>query len=416
MYKDILDRLMLPPKGVDEEDVSYDVEAPFTSIPIKDTINYILDRIYAKEKLKPLCKKLIFKRFLERLTSGCVFTANGKLVRQRDGCAMGGRFSMIMAGICMTKCINEVIKPMNLPFFKLYVDDGFARQKKDDSNVVMDALNAYHPKLNFTVENEPERFLDSKFIKDEESRTFSIRVFHKSNKFPTHWSSQCPRRYKRNALVCELHRAYVISDNFDEEVANIRERYLNAGFPLGFINETIKQFNFSRFEEIIPKNFFDKPVEKTEIRVSLPFCRRNEALVRTFTKKFNFFVGDSINLFIIWKTSKIRMLFPLKDKNTHPCCVIYEGTCSCGEKYTGETERCFHVRTSEHEDVRKSSEPSSHLKTHPGHSFSWKVICHAPFDTSKRKILEALLIAKFKPKINDQVKSAKLRLFPNGLT
>ena len=35
---------------------------------------------------------------------------------------------------------------------------------------------------------------------------------------------------------------------------------------------------------------------------------------------------------------------------------------------------------------------------------------------AKRKILEALFIAKFKPALNDQLKSTKLKLFPNGVT
>ena len=46
----------LPPKGVDEEDVSYDVEALFTNVSIEVTIDYIIDDIYEKDVLKPLCK------------------------------------------------------------------------------------------------------------------------------------------------------------------------------------------------------------------------------------------------------------------------------------------------------------------------------------------------------------------------
>ena len=35
------------------EDVSYDVESLFTSIPLAETIEYIQKRIYTKKKLKP---------------------------------------------------------------------------------------------------------------------------------------------------------------------------------------------------------------------------------------------------------------------------------------------------------------------------------------------------------------------------
>ena len=139
-------------------------------------------------------------------------------------------------------------------------------------------------------------------------------------------------------------------------------------------------------------------------------------LIQKCTRKFNSFVGDSVKLFAIWKTSKIRSLFPLKDKNSHPCCVIYQGTCSCGAKYIGETERCVHIRISEHENPKKISEPSIHLEANPGHKFEWKVLCHAPVFSHKRKILEALHISKYRPCLNEQVKSTRLKLFPNGLT
>ena len=45
-----------------------------------------------------------------------------------------------------------------------------------------------------------------------------------------------------------------------------------------------------------------------------------------------------------------------------------------------------------------------------------KIIANAPSDQEKRKILETLYVAKFKPSLNEQLKSKKLKLFPNGLT
>ena len=82
----------LPPKGLDERDVSYDVEALFTSLPIDDTIEFILDEFY-EQVIKPMCKRLIFKRLLQPLMSGCVFSANGKLIHQTNRYPIGGSFS-----------------------------------------------------------------------------------------------------------------------------------------------------------------------------------------------------------------------------------------------------------------------------------------------------------------------------------
>ena len=125
---------------------------------------------------------------------------------------------------------------------------------------------------------------------------------------------------------------------------------------------------------------------------------------------------DTFKVYIIWSTYKIKSLFPLKDRNLHPCCVIYKGTCSCGEVYIGETERCSHIRFEEHEDIHKTSEPAKHLVANRTHTFQWEILSSAPNDSYRRKVLEAFYVAKFKPSLNDQIKSAKLRLFRNGLT
>ena len=52
-----------------EEYVTYDVQSLFTNVPIQETIDYILDEIYVKNKLTKICSKLIFKRLLLKLTT-----------------------------------------------------------------------------------------------------------------------------------------------------------------------------------------------------------------------------------------------------------------------------------------------------------------------------------------------------------
>ena len=88
-------------------------------------------------------------------------------------------------------------------------------------------LKKFSSQTQIYFEEEPNKFLDSEFVKISDRLYFSIKVFHKPNKLPMHWSSQMPRRYERNAVTCELHRALMISD----EAIKIREKYANAGFP-----------------------------------------------------------------------------------------------------------------------------------------------------------------------------------------
>lgn len=42
-----------------------------------------------------------------------------------------------------------------------------------------------------------------------------MQEFNKLDKFPKHWSSKIPIRYKRNAAIGELHRAIRTGSNFD---------------------------------------------------------------------------------------------------------------------------------------------------------------------------------------------------------
>ena len=44
------------------EDISYDVESLFTSIPVQETIDYILYKIYVKKELNPFYKKVNFQK------------------------------------------------------------------------------------------------------------------------------------------------------------------------------------------------------------------------------------------------------------------------------------------------------------------------------------------------------------------
>ena len=84
----------------DYEDVLY-VESLFTSIRIKETIDYIIHKIYTKNVFEPMCKKSIFKKLLIKLTKECTFSINNQLIKQIDECPMGGPVSLVFTDIYM---------------------------------------------------------------------------------------------------------------------------------------------------------------------------------------------------------------------------------------------------------------------------------------------------------------------------
>ena len=74
--------------------MQYDVESLFTNVPINETIEYILNKIYVHNKLPKLCSRLIFKRVLLKLTTESTYMFNSKSYKQSDGCTIGDPFSL----------------------------------------------------------------------------------------------------------------------------------------------------------------------------------------------------------------------------------------------------------------------------------------------------------------------------------
>ena len=95
----------------DYEDDSYDVESLFTNIPVKETIEYILHKIYVDKSIKLFCKKSSFKKLFVKLTKDCVFYVNSRLIKQIDGCPMGGPVSVVFSDIFMCKMEEDEVVP-----------------------------------------------------------------------------------------------------------------------------------------------------------------------------------------------------------------------------------------------------------------------------------------------------------------
>ena len=93
----------LPPLNDGEEYILYYVDSLFTNILLKQTIDYILEKIYVNRKMKPICSKLIFKPLLYKLTAECTFQFNKKFFKQIDGCLMGGPLSVTLSDINKTR-------------------------------------------------------------------------------------------------------------------------------------------------------------------------------------------------------------------------------------------------------------------------------------------------------------------------
>ncbi|XP_066920538.1 uncharacterized protein [Clytia hemisphaerica] len=266
-----------------EEYVSYDVESLFTNIPVEDTITYILDEIYLRDKLPQIGKRFIVERLLLKLTTESTFIFNSKFYKQIDGCTMGGPLSVILADIYMTKIENEIVRPLNPSFYYRYVDDIITKRKKNRRDNLFKKLNSKKSKLKFTCEIDPTKFLDTTMTKQDDN-SYETSVHRKETKVPTHWSSKVPKKYKRNAIRSDLSRAYRISSNFHREKEIIHEKFKKVDFPVPFINSVFKQFSDKKNNPTDPTSDNDS---KDTVKISIPFCENNENASKKFLRRFH---------------------------------------------------------------------------------------------------------------------------------
>ena len=224
---------------------------------------------------------------------------------------------------------NDVVKPSKPIFHRRFVNGIYSRRKLGD-NVLFDRLNSYHPNFKLTIEVNPSNFLDTKLI--NVNGTYKFNVHWKNTKILSPWTSKIPKRYKRNTINGDLRRSKRISSNDeDEEIPLIKENFMKGDYPLRFINSFVKEFRKGKKcgdeSFLIPTSLFK--IAKSLIFVEIPYCELNEIKSKHLSKKFRKFTSNNFRMVRTWKTTKIRSLFLLKDKNDYKSCVVYNGYSSC---------------------------------------------------------------------------------------
>ena len=287
---------VLPPLHKNEEYVSYDVHSLFTNILLKQTIDYIIHKIYNKKFLKPICKKIIFKRLLYKLTTDCRIQFNQRFYKQIDGCTVGGPLPVILADINMVRTENEVAKSMKPPFYKRFVDDIYSKRNKSQQDVLSEALNNFHPKIKLTIEVNPIKFWGTKIILNNEV-VVTTQVYGKENKKAVIWVSKIWKRYKLNTIWGDLHRSRKITSNFDIEIRAIKAKYNKPGYTRRFIESVIWDFITPLDKDklfFIPPNMF--AVNRPFLLIEIPYCEQNEIASKRFIKTFHQFTVTNLIL------------------------------------------------------------------------------------------------------------------------
>lgn len=103
------------------------------------------------------------------------------------------------------------------------------------------ALNSYHPKIKYTTDVNPDKFLDTKIIR--KNNFVTTEVNRKNRKLSVLSASRIPKWYKINSIISDMNIALCISSSLTDETPNIRLKFLHLDYPLWLISTVKKQMN-----------------------------------------------------------------------------------------------------------------------------------------------------------------------------
>ena len=416
--------------------VSYDVRSLFTNVPLAETIDITMDRLYRSDhRTPPEMPEFVLRNLLELCVCDNFFLFNGKVYKQIDGVAMGNSLGPILANIFMAHLEEEAIlnntNEFQPAFYRRYVDDTFCVfNNLREAEQFLEFMNGVHPSMSFDMETEVEGklgFLDTWVQRTGSgSAQLSTKVKHTDRGLFYHIKSFVPDKQKFNLVYNLVNRIYRIASNmtiFDTDFKSLKQRLLSNGFPARLVCECA--------DKVLTKHrTTDQPeetitVSKRPVTMCLPFLGPlSYAVKRDLLALINKFY-PSVELRIVFSRGfKIRNLFAYKDRFPSRCrsMLVYYTECSvCGpsQAYLGKTKNSLYERfyTSGIGHLAPNNASSALLKhlgesVNPHCSFEFddvKIVETGTFDEQIR-FIESILLKYEKQTLNTQERSIKLNI------
>ena len=346
--------------------VSFDVVSLFTNVPLKRTINVILNRIYNEKLIETKIKKSTMKKLLYDCCTKSTFSFNEKLYEQKDGVCMGSSLGPTLANIIMTEMEKEVLPNLlNSGIIKSYiryVDDTLVMMKTDEIENVLKMFNSFDENLKFTVDhfdNGLIHFLDIAISYDKE---IDVYVKPTNTGQYTNFKSFAPWHYKISWAYALYTRCMKLCSTVKlkkKQISRLKKLLSWNGFPNYIRKKLLTKFKTDfesnkkrKTDNGNKQDEDDKKDEDLDIIMKLPYMGpEGEKLVKTLKRKISRNISRKLFIKIIWTTNKISDFCSVKDKipTDQRNKVIYAIDCpGCGERYIGKTECCFKTRMDEH--------------------------------------------------------------------
>ena len=340
---------------------SFDVVSLFTNIPLEETVDICLNRLYANTDKVNNISRTNLKKMILYASKESHFLLDGKIYDQIDGVSMGSPLGPILANIFM--CYLETTAMSTylgiLPIlYRRYVDDCFLIfGSKAQSDVFFQFLNKQHKNIQFTKDDELDNslpFLDIHITHNDDG-TLSTSIYRKPTFSGLYlkWNSFVPKQFKTGLVNCLLNRAWKIcsnSDLFHQEINFIKSTLAANGYPSNFLNSCINRFLKTKTSDRIKEPQFGP--KRKDIFIKLPYKGQQSDILKRQLTRLYAKVAPWLKLnFIFFASNRIKRLSKLKcqlpvAKRSH---VIYKVNCSeCDEFYIGLTNRRLETRLHEH--------------------------------------------------------------------
>lgn len=413
---------------------SFDVESLYTNVPVTESIELILNRIYIDNvKVHHGFTRKELKKLLELTLQDTYFKFNNSIYKQLDGLAMGSSLSPIIANIFLndfeTKHLNNCPAQFRPTFYRRYLDDTFILfDTESNARSFLNYFNSKHETINFTFEGETSdrsiSFLDVNITRF--NNEFQTSVYRKPTftGLGTNFFSNIFDVYKTNAIRTLIYRAYCICStylSFHNEMLFLRSYFVNNGYPSRLFESILSKFLSSRYTETSAN--FNVPRQK--LFIQLPYLSNQSTKLKN---EMNTLINKYFpQLHVQWyfrSTLTIGSFFSIKERTSLllRSYVVYEYKCHCcQQRYMGSTARQLFMRCSEHlgrsfrtnQFVSRPSHSSirdhCEIHDHPIHPDNFSVIGNNN-NKSDLRILESLFIHKYRPTLNDMQSAVPLNV------
>ena len=418
---------------------SFDVDSLFTNIPLDETIEICVKKLFGrKHKFKGFSKSE-FRSLLQFAVKDNLILFNGKYYIQIDGVAMGSPLGPTLANIFLSyweeiwleKCPKQ-FRPL---YYRRYVDDTFLLFASESHvKKFLRYMNTRHDNINFTFETEVDdglSFLDVLVSRDGSQLITSLYRKPTFSGLYTNFNSYISEKYKTGLIYCLLFRIFTLTVDwvkFHEEVKYLSDTFRKNQYPQHFFDRCVKIFLNRKLNPDTKTK-----IEKEELIVSLPFVGKYSNEVKKKLKGLaSTHLQSNFKISVVWSSGRtLRSFFAFKERIPMHLrsMILYRFTCDgCNSIYIGKTKRHFLVRACEH--LGKSFLTGKGLTYNPSYTNNtavWKHLnqsstCQASLDSfdiiggAKNdfflKLKETLLIKKIKPTLlNPNGQSVPLHLF-----